>query len=70
MMLTCCFQLHSAVLYLKGCVYEALDNRSLASECYKQALKRDVFCFNAFQSLVQHQMLTAWEGITYFLYLK
>lgn len=53
--------LHSAVLYLKGCVYEALDNRSLASECYKQALKRDVFCFNAFQSLVQHQMLTAWE---------
>lgn len=53
--------LHSSVLYLKGCVYEALDNRSLASECYKQALKRDVFCFDAFQALVQHQMLTAWE---------
>ncbi|KAK9512663.1 hypothetical protein O3M35_001037 [Rhynocoris fuscipes] len=53
--------LHSAILHLKGCVYEALDNRSLASECYKQALRTDVFCYDAFQALVQHQMLTSWE---------
>uniref|UniRef100_A0A0A9YB07 Cell division cycle protein 16 n=1 Tax=Lygus hesperus TaxID=30085 RepID=A0A0A9YB07_LYGHE len=52
---------HSAVLFLKGCVYEALDNRSLASECYKQALRSDVYCYDAFQALVQHQMLTSWE---------
>ncbi|XP_073980642.1 cell division cycle protein 16 [Rhodnius prolixus] len=53
--------LHSAILHLKGCVYEALDNRSLASECYKQALRCDVFCYDAFEALVQHQMLTSWE---------
>ncbi|XP_024081124.1 cell division cycle protein 16 homolog isoform X2 [Cimex lectularius] len=53
--------LHSAILYLKGCVYEALDNRSLASECYKQALRCDIHCYDAFQALVQHQMLTSWE---------
>jgi hypothetical protein len=56
------FQLQSAILHLKGRVYEALDNRSLASECYKLALRTDVHCYDAFQALVQHQMLTSWEG--------
>ncbi|BES96094.1 Cell division cycle [Nesidiocoris tenuis] len=52
---------HSATLFLKGCILEALDNRSLASECYKQALKYDVYCYDAFEALVQHQMLTSGE---------
>ncbi|XP_066994017.2 cell division cycle protein 16 homolog isoform X2 [Anabrus simplex] len=53
--------LRSAVSYLKGCVYEAMDNRGLAADCYKQALRYDVHCYEAFEALVQHQMLTAWE---------
>jgi len=53
--------LRSAILYLKGRVHEALDNRSLASDCYKQALMLDVQCYDAFEALVKHQMLTSWE---------
>ncbi|XP_054280788.1 cell division cycle protein 16 homolog [Macrosteles quadrilineatus] len=53
--------LQSAIELLKGRVYEKLDNRSRAAECFKQALKFDVYCYEAFQALVQHQMLTAVE---------
>ncbi|GLG97739.1 Cell division cycle protein 16, partial [Gryllus bimaculatus] len=54
--------LQSAILYLKGCVYEAMDNRGLAADCYKQSLRRDVHCYEAFEALVQHQMLSSWEA--------
>ncbi|XP_071443692.1 cell division cycle protein 16 homolog [Hetaerina americana] len=53
--------IRSSMLYLKGCVYEALDNRGLASQCYKQALQCDVHCVEAFEALVQHQMLSSSE---------
>ena len=56
------FQLTSSVLFLKGRVYEAMDNRGLAADCYKQALRCDVYCYEAFEALVQHQMLSAQEG--------
>ena len=46
---------------LKGKVFEALDNRSLAADCFKEALRLDVYNFEAFQSLTQHQMLTRTE---------
>lgn len=41
---------------------EAMDNRGLASDCYKQALICDVHCYEAFEALIQHNMLTAIEG--------
>ncbi|KAJ4431999.1 hypothetical protein ANN_20613 [Periplaneta americana] len=53
--------LTSSVLFLKGRVYEAMDNRGLAADCYKQALCCDVHCYEAFEALVQHQMLSAQE---------
>jgi anaphase-promoting complex subunit 6 len=56
------FQLTSSILFLKGQVYEAMDNRGLAADCYKQALQCDVHCYEAFEALVQHQMLSAQEG--------
>lgn len=56
------FQLQSALQLLKGRVYERLDNRTRAADCFKQALRHDVYCYEAFQALVQHQMLTAAEG--------
>ncbi|EEB13202.1 cell division cycle, putative [Pediculus humanus corporis] len=45
----------------RGRVYESLDNRDLATDCYKQALMADVHCFEAFDALIQHQMLTGSE---------
>ncbi|KAG8274601.1 anaphase promoting complex subunit cdc16, partial [Homalodisca vitripennis] len=54
-------QLQSALLLLKGRVYEKLDNRTRAAECFKNALKHDVYCYEAFDSLVKHQMLTSSE---------
>ncbi|XP_021915028.1 cell division cycle protein 16 homolog [Zootermopsis nevadensis] len=53
--------LTSSILFLKGQVYEAMDNRGLAADCYKQALRCDVHCYEAFEALVQHQMLSAQE---------
>lgn len=50
---------------MKGKVLEAMDNRGLASECYKQALQSDVHCFEAFDALIQHHMLAAAEGKTF-----
>lgn len=40
-----------------------MDNRDLATECYKQALLADVHCFEAFDALIQHQMLSANEEL-------
>ncbi|KFM68530.1 Cell division cycle protein 16-like protein, partial [Stegodyphus mimosarum] len=53
----------SAILLLKGQIYEAMDNRGLASECFRGALQHDVYCYDAFESLVQHQMLTKEEEV-------
>lgn len=49
-------------MYVKGKVYEAMDNRAVATECYKQALQCDVYSYEAFEALVQNQMLSAPEG--------
>ncbi|XP_031573394.1 cell division cycle protein 16 homolog [Actinia tenebrosa] len=51
-------KLESVVALLKGTVYEAMDNRSLATECYKEALSIDVHCYEAFDLLISHHMLT------------
>lgn len=53
--------MQSSVLLIKGKVLEAMDNRGLASDCYRQALTCDVHCFEAFDALIQHNMLTALE---------
>ncbi|XP_033226801.1 cell division cycle protein 16 homolog isoform X2 [Belonocnema kinseyi] len=51
----------SAILYVKGRVYEAMDNRAMATDCYKQSLQCDVFSYQSFEALVQNQMLSAAE---------
>lgn len=35
----------------------------MAADCYKQALHCDVYSYQAFEALVQNQMLSAAEGI-------
>ncbi|KAK2145256.1 hypothetical protein LSH36_692g03045 [Paralvinella palmiformis] len=51
----------SSVNLLRGKIYEALENRNLASECFREALRGDVFCYEAFESLINHHMMTAQE---------
>lgn len=55
-------QLQSSLYLLRGKVHEAMDNRSPAIEDYKTALKLDVYCNEAFELLVRHEMLTPDEG--------
>lgn len=50
------------MLLLKGKVLEAMDNRGLAADCFKEALKHDVYCYEALDSLIKHQMLSVEEG--------
>lgn len=38
-------------------MYEGMENRELAAESFMTALRTDVFCYEAFESLIQHQML-------------
>ncbi|CAH0552716.1 unnamed protein product [Brassicogethes aeneus] len=54
-------QTYAAMYLLKGKVLEAMDNRGLAAGCYKLALSKDVYCYEAFDSLIKYQMLTAAE---------
>jgi hypothetical protein len=48
----------SGLLLLKGTAHEALDNRDRAADCYREALVLDVYCFEAFDRLTAHCMLT------------
>uniref|UniRef100_A0A8C5MZF8 Cell division cycle 16 n=1 Tax=Leptobrachium leishanense TaxID=445787 RepID=A0A8C5MZF8_9ANUR len=51
----------SSICLLRGKIYDALDNRALATCSYKEALKFDVYSFEAFDLLTAHHMLTAQE---------
>ena len=48
---------------LKGRVFEAMDNRTQATECFKDALKEDPFCHEAFHAITKHQMLKSDEEV-------
>ncbi|XP_055906784.1 cell division cycle protein 16 homolog [Eupeodes corollae] len=51
----------ASIIYFKGKIYEAMDNRDLAVDFYAQALHKSVFCFEALDALTQHDMLMASE---------
>lgn len=54
-------QILSSIWFLKGKLLEAMDNRNLATDSYVQALQLSVYCTEALDSLVQHEMLMVWE---------
>ncbi|XP_030370331.1 cell division cycle protein 16 homolog [Scaptodrosophila lebanonensis] len=54
-------ELLASIYLMKGKVYEALDNRGMAMDFYVQALHKSIYCFEALEALVQHEMLMAWE---------
>jgi len=51
----------SALCFLRGKAYEALDNRDLARQWYKAAVKADPLCYEALECLVDNYMLTCEE---------
>jgi len=51
----------SSIYLLKGQILEALDNRCLAAEAYQEAVRVDVYCHEAFKSLVKHNILSVEE---------
>lgn len=55
---------------LRGKVHEAMDNRIPAIEDYKNALKYDVYCNEAFELLIRHEMLSPSEGIVEILIIE
>lgn len=52
----------ASLCFLKGKIFEALDKSSLAIDCYIAALRYSIFCYEALENLVKHEMLFAWEG--------
>ena len=55
-------KLEAAVHLLRGLVYDAMDNGPMACDCYKQAMRNDAHCYEAFDQLTSHYMLTPNEG--------
>ncbi|KAK7090544.1 cell division cycle protein 16 homolog isoform X2 [Littorina saxatilis] len=53
--------IESSISLLRGRIYEAMDNRGLAADCFRRALQQDVYCFEAFDLLVSHHMMSAQE---------
>jgi len=56
-------EVSSSIHLLKGDIYTAMEVRDIASECYKEALKVDVFCYEAFNRLIDHHMLRTEEEL-------
>lgn len=57
-------EIEGALCYVRGRVYEHLDNRERAIFWYKKALEKDVYCYEAFERLVGGHMLSGIEEIT------
>lgn len=49
-------------------MHKAMDNQNLAAECFREALRLDVFSYEAFSSLIGHHLLTAQQGTCSYIY--
>lgn len=49
--------------YLRGMVFKNLNNIERAKECFQEALKIDVKCYDALDCLISNNMLTVKEGM-------
>lgn len=54
----------SAICFLRGKAYEALENRAQARQWYKAAIKADPLCYEALERLIENQMLTCEEEMS------
>ncbi|PON98465.1 N-terminal acetyltransferase A, auxiliary subunit [Trema orientale] len=51
----------SAICFLRGRAYEALENRAQARQWYKAAIKADPLCYEALECLIENHMLSSEE---------
>ncbi|KAF9204185.1 anaphase promoting complex subunit cdc16 [Haplosporangium sp. Z 27] len=51
-------KLEASMCYLRGIVYKSMHNMDKAKECFKEALRIDVKCYDALDSLISNSMLT------------
>ncbi|KAK9070581.1 hypothetical protein SSX86_010983 [Deinandra increscens subsp. villosa] len=51
----------SAICFLRGKAYEALENRSQARKWYTAAIRADPLCYEALECLIENHMLTCEE---------
>ncbi|KAF6158942.1 hypothetical protein GIB67_023925 [Kingdonia uniflora] len=54
----------SAIFFLRGKAYEALENRTQALQWYKAAVKADPLCYEALECLIDNHMLTCEEEVS------
>ncbi|KAL6538302.1 Cell division cycle protein 16 [Orobanche gracilis] len=54
----------SAICFLRGKAYEALENRAQARLWYKAAIRADPLCYEALECLIEGHMLTCEEETT------
>ncbi|KAF2609270.1 hypothetical protein F2Q68_00046677 [Brassica cretica] len=59
--LMACNLISSAICFLRGKAYGALQNRSQARQWYKAAIKADPLCYEALECLIESHMLTSEE---------
>lgn len=56
-------KLEASMCHLRGVLYMRLNRVERAKNCFLEALALDIKCFEAFNTLIQCQMLTIDEGI-------
>ena len=49
--------------FLRGIVFKNLHNIDVAKQCFKEALRIDVKCYDALDIMISNNMLTTSEGI-------
>ncbi|KAF9994084.1 anaphase promoting complex subunit cdc16, partial [Entomortierella chlamydospora] len=50
-------KLEASMCYLRGVVFKSMHNMDKAKECFKEALRIDVKCYDALDSLISNSML-------------
>ncbi|XP_065673013.1 cell division cycle protein 16 homolog isoform X3 [Hydra vulgaris] len=59
-------KLESSISLLKGMIHENFENKVLATKYYKDALQRDVYCFEAFDNLISHNLMNTSDEFLFF----
>ncbi|KAF5204619.1 Cell division cycle 16-like protein [Thalictrum thalictroides] len=54
----------SAICFLRGKAFDALENRAQARQWYKAAIKADPLCYEALECLIENHMLTCEEELS------
>ena len=54
-------QIEAAIILLRGKIYRNLGNHEVATQCFKDVLHMDVYCYEAFNLLVGQHALKAHE---------